>query len=88
MVRDLNEFGIVVVNCSDKAESADHLTFGICLDLQGGPADGTCYLYILYIYIHIHYIQRMHHRLYLLLWGSALLDTSSWGGNFPFIDCL
>ena len=25
MVRDLNEFGIVVVNCSDKAESADHL---------------------------------------------------------------
>lgn len=55
MVRDLNEFGIVVVNCSDKAESADHLTFGICLDLQGGPADGTCYLYIIYIYIYIIY---------------------------------
>ena len=46
MVRDLNEFGIVVVNCSDKAESADHLTLGICLDLRGAPADGNCYIYI------------------------------------------
>lgn len=48
MVRDLNEFGVVVVNCSDKAESADHLTLGICLDLRGAPADGTgnCYIYI------------------------------------------
>ena len=43
-MRDLNEFGIVVVNCSDKAESADHLTLGICLDLRGA-------IYILYIYI-------------------------------------
>ena len=51
MVRDLNEFGIVVVNCSDKAESADHLTLGICLDLRGAPADGNCYIYILYIYV-------------------------------------
>lgn len=52
MVRDLNEFGVVVVNCSDKAESADHLTLGICLDLRGAPADGNgnCYIYI-YIYV-------------------------------------
>lgn len=48
MVRDLNEFGVVVVNCSDKAENADHLTLGICLDLRGAPADGNgnCYIYI------------------------------------------
>lgn len=52
MVRDLNEFGIVVVNCSDKAESADHLTLGICLDLRGAPADGNC-MKLLYIYIYI-----------------------------------
>ena len=50
MVRDLNEFGVVVVNCSDlkQEKHADHLTLGICLDLRGAPADGNgnCYIYI------------------------------------------